>query len=108
MLSIGYDRHPDACKAMWKTLCLEYKACKDNNNKSGSRRLSMKQLEQMDDMLGENESTLPKFLYSSGFKISEQVEDLLTPEEVNLITSRKDKQGTKRIKLERIFKANTS
>ena len=55
----------------------------------------MKQLEQMDDMLGENESTLPKFLYSSGFKISEQVEDLLTPEEVNLITSRKDKQGTK-------------
>lgn len=63
----------------------------------------MKQLEQMENMLGKDKSTVLMFLNSSGFKISEQVEDLLTPEEVNLITSRKDKQGTKEVKIRTNF-----
>ena len=39
MLAMGYDRQPEACKSMWKAFGLEYKACKHQNKKSGSKHM---------------------------------------------------------------------
>ena len=63
MLAMGYDRQPEACKSMWKAFGLEYKACKNQNKKSGSKRMTMQQLQIIDEMLGEKESTAPSFFF---------------------------------------------
>ena len=85
MLAMGYDRQPEACKSMWKAFGLEYKACKDQNKKSGSKRMTMQQLQIIDDMLGEKESTAPSFLFSTGAKNSATMRELLTEEEAAMI-----------------------
>ena len=89
MEAMGYKRDGPACASKYRSLVSQYKICKDLNKRSGNAKITYQQMGTIDEMLGENESTEPEFLFSLGVQTSVDKNVLLSESEKNNLSAPK-------------------